>query len=151
MLVLKWYLTVVRNETLEKKPFNPVIGETHMCWVDNGQSDYSEYISEQVSHHPPVSAWVVRNRNRKYTLSSNTSFGVKFGRNYVAVTTSGAVNLTTPLDTYEANKLPDLKINNVIKGKKYIMWEGEVTISCPESGYINYFHGHRERRSDPVH
>lgn len=30
--------------------------------------------------------------------------------------------------------VPDMIVHNVIKGKRYISWSGEVTITCPESG-----------------
>jgi len=33
------------------KPFNPLLGETYELVTDNYQ-----YIAEQVSHHPPVTA-----------------------------------------------------------------------------------------------
>ena len=35
MLVLRWYMSLVRTETMEKKPYNPVIGEYHIAWVLN--------------------------------------------------------------------------------------------------------------------
>lgn len=40
-----------------KKPYNPVLGENFRCKykLDNGTEAF--YVSEQVSHHPPVSAF----------------------------------------------------------------------------------------------
>jgi len=59
--VVKWFLGLLRSETMEKKPFNPVYEETHICWVANDEKDQpeniTEFIAEQVSHHPPVSAF----------------------------------------------------------------------------------------------
>jgi hypothetical protein len=69
MVVVKWFLGLIRSETMEKKPFNPVYGETHIAWVANDEKDQpeniTEFIAEQVSHHPPVSAFFVRNETKK--------------------------------------------------------------------------------------
>ncbi|PJF17552.1 hypothetical protein PSACC_02603 [Paramicrosporidium saccamoebae] len=44
-----------------KKPYNPVLGEFFRCrWkCDDGSSSF--YIAEQVSHHPPISAYFYAN------------------------------------------------------------------------------------------
>jgi hypothetical protein len=138
MVIVKWFISLTRSETMEKKPFNPVIGETHLCWVDNGSDDFTEFISEQVSHHPPVSAFFVRNMNRNISIEGAAWFGVKLSTNSATVTTSGPVTITTNEETFELTKcVPDLNIcNTVMPGKKYIIWNGEVKISCPQSGLI---------------
>jgi hypothetical protein len=55
MRVLRWFLGTIQQESFEKKPFNPVLGENHICWVANPDNSVTEFIGEQVSHHPPVS------------------------------------------------------------------------------------------------
>jgi len=57
--------------------------------------------------------------------------------NSATVTTSGSVKITTETETFNISKcVPDLSIcNTVMPGKKYMIWNGEVKISCPESGY----------------
>jgi uncharacterized protein YlzI (FlbEa/FlbD family) len=38
-------------------------------------------------------------------------------------------------EMYEMDKcLPDMTVKNVVFGKKYIVWEGDVTISCASTG-----------------
>eukprot|EP01130_Rhizamoeba_saxonica_P005751 TRINITY_DN2281_c0_g1_i1.p1 TRINITY_DN2281_c0_g1~~TRINITY_DN2281_c0_g1_i1.p1 ORF type:complete len:376 (-),score=104.95 TRINITY_DN2281_c0_g1_i1:109-1236(-) len=134
--VTRWYMTMVRDEVMEKKPFNPVIGETHMSFVHNGGDNYTEFIAEQVSHHPPVTAFVVRNRTEEVELESNVSFKVTFGKNCANVVTAGPATIRTRSDTYIMDQVvPNMVIRNVVWGKKYIMWEGKVSIRCPESGY----------------
>lgn len=39
-------------EKSNKKPFNPLLGETYEM-----KNDKYEYLAEQVSHHPPITAW----------------------------------------------------------------------------------------------
>mmetsp|Transcript_41757 Transcript_41757/g.40109 ORF Transcript_41757/g.40109 Transcript_41757/m.40109 type:complete len:81 (-) Transcript_41757:372-614(-) len=40
-------------EKSQLKPFNPLLGETYEYVTDK-----FEFLCEQVSHHPPVSAWI---------------------------------------------------------------------------------------------
>lgn len=60
LAVLKWLVTLLQAEVMEKKPFNPVIGEQHICWVENTKDDWTEFVGEQVSHHPPISSFFAR-------------------------------------------------------------------------------------------
>jgi len=139
MVAVKWYISLVRQETMEKKPFNPVLGETHFSWVqhDPQTQDTTEFISEQVSHHPPITAFIVKNPTHNLKIESAVSFGVKLARNSASVTTSGSVVVSTGKERFELTKcLPDLKICNVINpGPKYIVWVGDVRLTCPGSGY----------------
>lgn len=105
MIVLKFILSLVRTEVMHKKPYNPVLGEHFLCFVDNGDNDLTEFISEQVSHHPPVSALYVQNKKRGISIETNISFGVTFGGNKAGVVTSGPLVIKTPSDTYEMTKV----------------------------------------------
>ncbi|GAA5859525.1 hypothetical protein JCM8547_006863 [Rhodosporidiobolus lusitaniae] len=40
-----------------KKPYNPILGEIFRCRYDYADGTVGYYIAEQVSHHPPISAW----------------------------------------------------------------------------------------------
>jgi hypothetical protein len=93
LVVLKFLLCTIREETFEKKPYNSVLGETHITWVEDAQGERTEFIGEQVSHHPPISAFLVHNNKIGFEITGNISFGVRFGGNSVSVTTSGRVSL----------------------------------------------------------
>jgi hypothetical protein len=136
--MIAFYFTIPRTETYEKKPYNPVVGENHFCWVKNeGEDDYTEFMSEQVSHHPPVSAYYIQNKTRGFRMVGNLVFRVSFGSNYVSVNTSGYEKIFFGNETYEISKcIPDMVIRNVVWGKKYIMWIGNMEIQCPDTGYI---------------
>ena len=55
-----------------KKPYNPIIGETFRCMWPNAENDSKTfYIGEQVSHHPPVSAFYVSNRKDGYVIGGS--------------------------------------------------------------------------------
>jgi hypothetical protein len=134
--VVRYYFTVARMEKYEKKPFNPVLGENHFCWVKNEDGDYTEFVGEQVSHHPPISAYNIQNKTRNTRMVGNLVFRVSFGSNYVSVNTSGYEKIVFENETYTSTKsIPDLVIRNVVWGKKYLMWIGGMRIDCEESGY----------------
>ena len=58
------------------KPFNPVIGETYQADICGGR-----YSAEQVSHHPPVSAFFYQKDNYKIhaALELSASVGINSG------------------------------------------------------------------------
>ena len=60
--VFLWTMSMM-NVTL-LKPFNPVIGETFQADINGGK-----YAAEQVSHHPPISAFYYEKDN--YTIHSS--------------------------------------------------------------------------------
>jgi thiosulfate reductase cytochrome b subunit len=47
-----------------KKPFNPLLGETYEYF---DQEYNTKVICEQVSHHPPISAFYIENNDFIYT------------------------------------------------------------------------------------
>lgn len=140
LLVLKWHLSMVRQEMFEKKPFNPVLGETHISFVDNdGKNGSVEFVSEQVSHHPPISAFSVRNEVHNLSVCSNISFQVKFGGNSATIATSGGASLVLGKfdgELYEMSRcIPDMLVRNVVWGTKYIIWAGDLVVSCKQTGF----------------
>ncbi|OAF68520.1 hypothetical protein A3Q56_03768 [Intoshia linei] len=61
--VLKWYVSSFHTAwdvKTAKKPYNPILGEFFECSYkcdETTKSDQVYFISEQISHHPPVSAF----------------------------------------------------------------------------------------------
>eukprot|EP01127_Copromyxa_protea_P008801 TRINITY_DN2027_c0_g1_i1.p1 TRINITY_DN2027_c0_g1~~TRINITY_DN2027_c0_g1_i1.p1 ORF type:complete len:420 (+),score=109.72 TRINITY_DN2027_c0_g1_i1:23-1261(+) len=136
LAALKWLAALLQAEIMEKKPFNPVIGEQHICWVEHSADDWTEFVSEQVSHHPPISSFFMRNKKQQIEVEGNLKFGVKFGGNHAAVTTAGPVKIKTQFGTFHLDKsVPNMIVQNVVWGVKYVMWSGDITLSCPETGY----------------
>lgn len=43
-----------------EKPFNPILGETFQCWIDECPIYF-----EQISHHPPIAAFMMYGRGYK--------------------------------------------------------------------------------------
>jgi oxysterol-binding protein-related protein 8 len=54
-----------------KKPYNPVMGEYFRCKWDFADQGQAFYLAEQVSHHPPVSAYFYVHPGRKITVQGH--------------------------------------------------------------------------------
>lgn len=137
LVVISFFLSMLRQETTEKKPWNPIIGETHFGFTHNETEGDVQFISEQVSHHPPVSAFHVRNQQQQLEVDANISFAVKFGGNSVSVTTTGGCVLKVNKfgELYDMSRcIPDMAVKHVVWGTKYILWKGECEISCKQNG-----------------
>lgn len=60
--IVKWYLTAFYfacRQGIAKKPYNPMLGEVFRCkWYPHSSPDcIFTFVAEQVSHHPPISAF----------------------------------------------------------------------------------------------
>uniref|UniRef100_H2M9X6 Oxysterol-binding protein n=1 Tax=Oryzias latipes TaxID=8090 RepID=H2M9X6_ORYLA len=106
------------------KPFNPVLGETYECIrEDRG----FQFISEQVCHHPPISACHAQSEN--FTFWQDQRWKNKFWGKSLEIVPTGKVNVTLPKygDHYEWNKVVTC-IHNVLSQQRYLEHYGEVTI-----------------------
>uniref|UniRef100_A0A3B5LTB2 Oxysterol-binding protein n=1 Tax=Xiphophorus couchianus TaxID=32473 RepID=A0A3B5LTB2_9TELE len=111
------------------KPFNPVLGETY----ENHREDRGfYYISEQVSHHPPISACHAESEN--FTFWQDQRWKNKFWGKSVEIISSGLVNVTLPKygDHYEWNKAVTC-IHNVLSQQRWLEHYGEVVIRNTKS------------------
>ncbi|XP_016425900.1 oxysterol-binding protein-related protein 6-like isoform X4 [Sinocyclocheilus rhinocerous] len=106
------------------KPFNPVLGETFECIrEDRG----FRYISEQVSHHPPISACHAESNN--FNFWQDQRWKNKFWGKSLEIMPTGMVNVTLKNygDHYEWNKVVTC-IHNVLSQQRYLEHYGEVII-----------------------
>ncbi|XP_040046531.2 oxysterol-binding protein-related protein 7 isoform X1 [Gasterosteus aculeatus] len=106
------------------KPFNPVLGETY----ESDRRDRGfRYISEQVSHHPPVSACHAESEN--FSFWQDQRWKNKFWGKSMEMLSSGLVNVSLPKygDHYEWNKAVTC-IHNVLSQERWLEHYGEVVI-----------------------
>ncbi|XP_026682166.1 oxysterol-binding protein-related protein 9-like [Diaphorina citri] len=153
--IVKWYLASFhagRKSAVAKKPYNPVLGEIFRCHWDLPDTSSDDevvadgpvpwchrnqltFIAEQVSHHPPISAFYAEHVNRRVSLCAhvwtkskflglsigvhNVGFGtlklLQFGEEYVCTFPNGYGRsiLTVP----------------------WIELGGSTTVKCVQSGY----------------
>uniref|UniRef100_A0A674CR91 Oxysterol-binding protein n=1 Tax=Salmo trutta TaxID=8032 RepID=A0A674CR91_SALTR len=106
------------------KPFNPLLGETYECLrEDKG----FRYISEQVCHHPPISA--CHADSDSFSFWQDQRWKNKFWGKSLEIMPTGMVNVTLPRfgDHYEWNKVVTC-IHNVLSQQRYLEHYGEVII-----------------------
>ncbi|XP_076440385.1 oxysterol-binding protein-related protein 9-like isoform X2 [Babylonia areolata] len=86
--VVRWYLSAFhagRPSEIAKKPYNPILGETFECYwnlpgapacdevnkegpIPTASKENLCFVAEQVSHHPPISAFYAEHQNKKISL-----------------------------------------------------------------------------------
>jgi len=112
------------------KPFNPLLGETYECIrEDKG----FRYISEQVSHHPPVSC--VHATGTGWSWSQALRIRSKFWGKSMEFQPEGSVHLTLQEhgEEYKWNKVTSC-IHNLLGQERWVDLYGESVITCKQSG-----------------
>ncbi|KAF9263051.1 Oxysterol-binding protein [Marasmius fiardii PR-910] len=72
-----------------KKPYNPVLGEFFRCRYDYKNGTQGFYIAEQVSHHPPISAFFYISPANRVCILGELRPKSKFLGNSVSTTMEG--------------------------------------------------------------
>ncbi|ELR51201.1 Oxysterol-binding protein-related protein 3, partial [Bos mutus] len=106
------------------KPFNPVLGETYECIrEDKG----FRFFSEQVSHHPPISACHAESAN--FVFWQDVRWKNKFWGKSMEIVPIGTTHVTLPAfgDHFEWNKVTSC-IHNILSGQRWIEHYGEIVI-----------------------
>lgn len=146
--VTRWFISTLRsqycsrNESMgtEKKPLNPFLGELFVGkWIDSSAAQTfgeTTLVSEQVSHHPPVTAYAIENKKNKVLLQgyngikatiSATSINVKqYGHALLEFEDIGETYLIT---------LPPLHIEGLITASPFVELEGTSYIQS-SSGFL---------------
>ncbi|CAL9731180.1 oxysterol-binding protein homolog 4 [Monosporozyma unispora] len=90
LAVLQWYLATLKCQYtsrtqkggFEKKPLNPFLGEVFVGKWENNETKKGDtvFLSEQVSHHPPVNAFAVINEENNIQLQGYTQIKSSFSK-----------------------------------------------------------------------
>lgn len=142
LAVLKWFLSSLRGQQYAgrdpsegtKKPLNAFLGEVFIG--DCGPSgDETRLVSEQVSHHPPVTACYLWNDKHGIRAEGYTRQEITF---------SGSVNIQqighAVLHIDEFNEdylipLPNVKVKGIVSGSPYPELDGHYSV-VSSSGYL---------------
>ncbi|CED85611.1 Oxysterol-binding protein [Phaffia rhodozyma] len=151
-LVLKWFICTLkgqymsRNEKMgsEKKPLNPVLGELFFgSWPNLNNRGDTHLAVEQVSHHPPITAYYIENPQKGVSLVGASGQKTSFSFPSIVVKQNGHATLSVKLPDGQVEKyligLPKLRIDGLITGSPYI----EITDSSfiqSSSGYSSLIH-----------
>ena len=131
---------------LPKKPYNSLLGEVFRCTLHNPDGSIGgTYEAEQVSHHPPVSAFYYQDRKGGSVIWGHTEMRSKFYGNSAAAlmdheNTKVTFECTKLGESYDFN-LPDMYCRGILIGTLVIEMCGQVRVTCPKTGVtaIIYF------------
>lgn len=146
--VTKWFISTLRsqycsrNESLgsEKKPLNPFLGELFLGkWVDNsedGRLGETICLSEQVSHHPPVTAYAIFNDKNNVELQGYNGIRASISTTSVNVKQFGHALLKYKgINENYLITLPPLHVEGLLLASPFVELEGKSIIQS-SSGYI---------------
>ncbi|TFY66232.1 hypothetical protein EVG20_g4853 [Dentipellis fragilis] len=103
-----------------KKPYNPVLGEFFRCRYDYANGTQGFYIAEQVSHHPPVSAFYYVSPANQVQIVGELRPKSKFLGNSVSTTMEGSnrvVLMGRPEDGEYVITMPNMYARGILFGK----------------------------------
>jgi oxysterol-binding protein-related protein 8 len=128
------------------KPYNPILGEVFKCRFDHNDS-VTHYISEQISHHPPITAIHLKNDKYNYQYTGSILLGGKFYGNSADNVFSGehiiqlldlkgktTSSLILKIESYKFT-FPNVTAYGILIGKGRLETTGELTVKCAETGY----------------
>ncbi|KXS17775.1 Oxysterol-binding protein [Gonapodya prolifera JEL478] len=118
-----------------RKPFNPLLGETYeLVRQDKG----FRFISEKVSHQPPILAYYCESlKPNSYAVFHESQGKSRFwGKSLEIVPTGSAVHvhLRSHNEIYTFHKVSTF-MKNIIAGTKYLEHVGELTVTNHTTGH----------------
>lgn len=136
LLVLKWFLGSLRNQQYAgrkeedgvKKPLNAFLGELFLGRWNDEEIGETRLISEQVSHHPPVTACYLWNDKHRIRAEGFTQQEITFSGS-VSIKQKGYAILH--IDRYDEDHLipvPNVKVKGIVSGTPYPELHGTYAI-----------------------
>lgn len=131
LAVVRWFISTLRSQYCsrsesmgsEKKPLNPFLGETFVGkWHDDEHLEYGETVllSEQVSHHPPMTAFSIFNEKNDVSLQGYNQIKTGFTKTLtLTVKPYGHVILKIKDETYLITT-PPLHIEGILVASPFV-------------------------------
>ncbi|ODV91363.1 hypothetical protein CANCADRAFT_122919 [Tortispora caseinolytica NRRL Y-17796] len=145
--VVKWFIGTLRgqycsrSENLgsEKKPLNPFLGELFIGqWSNESEDNKTVLVSEQVSHHPPVTAYNIWNDKHGVQLQGFNGIKSSISATSLTITVKQvghAMLHIKKFDEYYLITLPALHIEGLFGGAPFVELEKKTHI-VSSSGYV---------------
>lgn len=147
--VTRWFISTLRsqycsrNESMgtEKKPLNPFLGEVFVGkWPDrspDGSHGETVLVSEQVSHHPPVTAYALQNKKNNVTLEGYNGVKATISATSINVKQYGHALLEfKDLNETYLITLPPLHIEGLITASPFVELEGTSYIQSSSGALV---------------
>jgi len=144
ILVLKWFISTLksqycsREEALggEKKPLNPFLGEIFVGKWESDKFGDTVLLSEQVSHHPPITAYAVENKKYNTILEGYNGVRASMSTTALNVRQFGHALLEyKDLDETYLITLPPLHIEGMLSFQPFVELEQKSIIQSSKGYY----------------
>lgn len=104
----------------QKKPWNPLLGETYVGEWSNGTRIYGE----QTCHHPPISNIQVIPTSGKWRINAQFNFGIDPGVTKVVVLQKGLTSLELNDGTRIEWEFPNIAATGILTGERVVKVQG---------------------------
>ncbi|KAI9031933.1 hypothetical protein CLU79DRAFT_693763 [Phycomyces nitens] len=121
-----------------KKPYNPVLGEFFRCRYSYEDGTQGFYLSEQVSHHPPVSSYFYTCPEHHITVTGDIKPKSRFLGNSVATLMQGDTQLILEKrfnERYDI-RMPNVYARGILFGTMTMELGDTSTVRCITSDLI---------------
>lgn len=152
LALVKWYISSlnasyssrVPKGEWEKKPYNPILGEQYfMTWGEVDGSGETHVTCEQVSHHPPITGFYMKNDKANMSFNGHTGQKTRFSSTALICDQVGQslVTLHNRNDETYMVTSPSLTVNGIwYAGKEsfffFKIWINEFSSSSLIAPYI---------------
>eukprot|EP01012_Entosiphon_sulcatum_P033388 TRINITY_DN42257_c0_g1_i1.p1 TRINITY_DN42257_c0_g1~~TRINITY_DN42257_c0_g1_i1.p1 ORF type:complete len:419 (+),score=51.02 TRINITY_DN42257_c0_g1_i1:29-1258(+) len=131
--VTQWFLAMLQQQHIFRKPYNPVLCETHQAFVKHAEGSSTHFLTEQVSHHPPVAALHIENTEAGVEAEVHMQMVPKWTGGGLSIGCKGSgwhIRLRNSHETVTISTgLPDMRMCNMFFGTRRVEWTGNVTIT----------------------
>jgi len=125
LIILGWDLRnwahIPKNGIENSKPYNPVLGEVFNVKYELENKTTSTYLCEQVSHHPPITAYYLENKDMQLYFSGYVEPQTSFSINSVNSVLEGKMRMD--IEKFQEQyhfKLPIVSCGGIIFGSQTI-------------------------------
>lgn len=135
LAVVRWFVGTLkeqyysRNEKLgfEKKPLNPFLGEVFAAQWESKENGNTGMVTEQVSHHPPVTAFNIWNEQNGVNLEGYVGVKASLSTHAISVRQYGHSILTLEGfgDEQYMITLPALHLEGILFCRPYVELDGK--------------------------
>ncbi|USP75991.1 Protein kes1 [Curvularia clavata] len=147
LLVLKNFLGSLRGQQYGgrkeedgvKKPLNAFLGEIFLGSWNTDEFGETRLVSEQVGHHPPVTACYLWNNHAGIRAEGFTEQEITFSGNVVIKQKGYAIVHVDKYDEDYLLPLPNIKVKGLLSGVPHPELYGEYSL-ISSNGYISHIH-----------
>lgn len=133
--VVRWVLSTLwgsfasrtpKEGGFERKPYNPILGERFFgWWPEHGQ----EMTVEQVSHHPPISAFYLVNKRAGVHVNGHSGQVTKFTGTAIRYQQPGRIFVYVEKFNEEYSiSMPELHIRGLLNGQPFVEITGTIDV-----------------------